>query len=258
VPGSAAAASPWAVPARVVLLVVGAVAIAWGGALLPGFWRQAALDRIATHIVHGEPFKLDALVALTPSLPAAGPAADCRAAAVRSAAIIRLRIAEATIAAGERSLIDDRMRALDDGLRRSLACAPADPFLWLALYWVEVARNGFTPDDLAYLRMSYRLGPNEGWIGLKRIRLALAIYGQLPPDLAEMTVREFVGLLDSGFYLEMAAVLTGPGWNVRDVLLPRLKDASEQFRRALARELYRGGYDVAVPGIERPDSRPWH
>jgi hypothetical protein len=242
---------------RASLLALAGAAIAWGVAALPTFWRQSALERTAAHVLAGDPFKPELLEALIPAVEAAEQADYCRPEATRSAAILRLRLAEQAVAEGERMSIDGRLAALRDSIRRSLACSPADPFLWVVLYWVESARNGFQPRYLDYLRLSYRLGPNEGWIGLKRNGLALAIFERLPPDIAELAISEFVGLLDTGFYPETAAILTGPGWRVRELLLPRLKDVNERYRQAFAREVYRQGYDVSVPGVPPRDTRPW-
>ena len=153
--------------------------------------------------------------------------------------------------------IDTQLSALRGSIFRSLACSPADPFLWVVLYWVEINRNGFQPRYLEYLRLSYQLGPNEGWIALKRNGYALAIFHQLPPDIADMAIAEFPRLLDSGFYAETVAILTGPGWRERGILVPRLKVVAERHRQAFARTLYKLGYDIQVPGIARTDPRPW-
>jgi hypothetical protein len=40
-------------------------------------------------------------------------------------------------------------------------------------------------------------------------------------------------------------------------LLSSIKDVPEEQRVSFARALYRLGYDVVVPGVSRPESRPW-
>jgi hypothetical protein len=243
---------------RAALIGLAGAAILWGVRVLPIFWDQSPLERTATTVVAGEPFKVELLDGLIPAVQAAEQADYCRPEAMHSAAVIRLRLAEQALADGERTAIDGRLSALDDSIHRSLACSPADPFLWVVLYWVESTRNGFQPEYLEYLRLSYRLGPNEGWIALKRNRFALALFDRLPTDISERAVSEFVGLLNTGFYPEAAAILTGPGWRVRELLLPRLKEVNDRYRQALSREVYRQGYDISIPGAEAPDPRPWH
>jgi hypothetical protein len=243
---------------RIVTAGFGAAAIAWGAYMLPLFWRQAPIERTATHVIAGDPFKIESLTALLPNVDTIERAEVCRPSAVRAAAIIRLRLAEDTISAGQRRKIDDALRSLRQSIRHSLGCSPADPFLWLVLFWVENSIDGFSPDHLGYLRMSYRLGPNEAWIALKRDRFALALYDQLPPDLAKMAIREFASLLNSGFFRDTAAIFIGVKPRVRNRLLPELKDVAEIHREEFYRRLYSEGYDVDVPGIKRSEPRPWH
>jgi hypothetical protein len=109
-----------------------------------------------------------------------------------------------------------------------------------------------------YLRMSYRLGPNEGWIALKRSWAALSVYPQLPPDIAGAAIDEFAGLLSTGLYSQAAAILEGPGWKTHDQLLDHIKSVSLRNRQALANIIYRDGYYAEVPGVPRPDPRPWN
>src|ERR1700722_6648721 len=243
------------VAARTPLVIFGCAAVAWGLYALPVFARQVPIERVATHVLAGDPFKAGVLAALMPQIEAAERTEPCSPAVIRSAAIIRTRIAEQAIIEGDE--IDTQLNALRGSIHRSLAFSPADPFLWVVLYWVEINRNGFQPDHLKYLRLSYKLGPDEGWIAIKRNGYALAIFHQLPPDIADMALAEFPRLLDSGFYGETIAILTGPGWRERDILLPRLKDVAERHRQAFDRALYKLGYDVTVPGVTRRDPRPW-
>ena len=247
-----------AAAARISLVLLGSASLAWGAYTLPEFWQQSSLARTARHIIAGYPFKPEVLSALMPEVEAVEQADDCRPAALRAAAIVRVRVAEQAVTNSDSTLIDAQLTALNDSIRRSLACSPADPFLWVVLYWVESTRNGFRPAYLQYLRLSYRLGPNEGWVAIKRNSLSLAVFEQLPPELAEMALAEFASLLDSGFYEDTVAILIGPGWHVRDRLLPRLKQVAERHRQAFARAVYSQGYNVTVPGIENPDPRPWN
>jgi hypothetical protein len=138
------------------------------------------------------------------------------------------------------------MSSLGTSVRGSLACLPADPLLWLVPFWHESARNGFKPQSIAYLRLSYRLGPNHGWVIWRRSHIAFAVFERSPPDLAEQVTNEFVTLVESGFYREALKILTVPAWQLRDVIA--------QF----AKLLYFSGYDVAMPGADPPELRPWH
>jgi hypothetical protein len=241
--------------ARILLAIIGCAAIAWGMYALPIFARQVPIERVAAHVLYGDPFKSGVLNALMPQVEEAERVESCNPAIMRSAAIIRTRMAEQAIVDGDD--IDTQLKALGGSIRRSLACSPADPFLWVVFYWVEINQNGLQPGYLQYLRLSYQSGPNEGWIALKRVGYALAIFQHLPPDLAQMVIAEFADLLDSGFDDAVIKIFEGPGWSQRAFLLPGLKNVSAIHREAFAKALYRDGYDVTVPGIAPRDPRPW-
>jgi hypothetical protein len=241
--------------ARILLVVLGCAGVAWGIKTLPAFARQAPIERVATHVIAGDQFKPEVLAAFLPQVEAAERDEVCRPTILRSAAIIRTRMAEQAIVNDQD--IDAQLSALTESIRRALVCSPADSFLWVVLSWVESTRNGFQPRYLDYLRLSYQLGPNEGWIALKRNGYAFAIFSQLPPDLKELAITEFASLLDSGFVDQTVAIFTGPGWSERNVILPRLKDVAERPKQAFATAVYKLGYDVNVPGTAHRDPRPW-
>src|SRR5262249_17455441 len=100
-----------------------------------------------------------------------------------------------------------------------------------------------------YLRMSYGLGPNEGWINLKRNPAAFAIFEQLPRDLGEKVIQEFVNLLKGGFHTQAADILAGPAWRLREQLLPRLREVDPFHLRAFAKVLDSKAINIAVPGV---------
>jgi hypothetical protein len=235
---------------RAFLLLFGSVAVFWGASVFPLFWFQSPIEGIAARIIDGHPFRVDALIGQVRKLDAIEQAARCRPAAVRSAAIIRLRILEEAFAAGERESIDSKMSSMRDSILRSLACSPADPFLWFVLHWAENTRLGFNSDNLKYLRLSYRWGPNEGWIAVKRNRFALSVFEALPEDLEQAVVKEFARLVTTGLHEEVIAILTSVGWPVREPLLAALKEVPERQRRALAERLYARGYDIEIPDVK--------
>jgi hypothetical protein len=241
---------------RIFIIVFGCTAVAWGLVTFPGSARQSSIESISNRIIAGESFKIQTLTAQIPIVDSIGKLAYCRPVVLRSAAIIRLRMVEAAASAREHS--DEHLKLLGHVIRSSLGCAPADPFLWLVLWQLENTQNGFTPDDLKYLRMSYRLGPNEGWIGLKRNRLTFAVADKLPVDLVDYAINEFVGLVQMGYYEQAAEIFTGPALRMREQILQRLQNIDERHRRAFADILYIKNYNGAVPGIERRGQRPWY
>ncbi len=112
-------------------------------------------------------------------------------------------------------------------------------------------------EDFGFLRMSYRVGPHEGWVAARRNTIAFDHFPELPQDLADAAITEFRDLVVSGYFNTAAKVLVGPGWPIHEMLLRRLEDAPVEARRQLALVANARGYDIEVPGVERPEPRPW-
>lgn len=243
--------------ARSFVIILGCIAVWWGIVEFPVFWRESSAESIADRIIAGDPFKVEILGRQLPIINSIETSAYCRPAAIRSVAIIQLRMVEAAASANDREYVDEHLKSLGNVIRSSLFCSPADSFLWLVLFWIENTQNGPIPAHLRYLRMSYQLGPNEGWIALKRNGVAFAIFQQLPPDLGESTINEFTALLETTFYEAAAVIFIGPAWPERELILSHLTRISDRDRQLFADALFRRGYDVNVSGVARQDLRPW-
>ena len=185
---------------RTVTCALGAVAAIWALYVFPIDWQQAGIARVAAHIIDGEAFKEGALSTLAPAHDVVRNEKWDRPSALRNIAIIRLRTLEEAISKGDQKSIDGLMQTLHAAISESLANSPADPFLWSVLFWLENAGYGFSKAHLKYLRMSYATGPNEGWVAIKRNRLALAIFPELTPQLKEDAIAEFSRLVDSAYF----------------------------------------------------------
>ena len=241
---------------RGLIILLGCFAIWWGWLVFPIFWQQSAGERIAKQIIAGATFRSDALSNQLSNLINSEKVGFCRPAALQSAAIIQLHKTEVTGNGAIKS--DGQGEVLDDAIRRSLACAPADPFLWLVLFVVEGVKNGLRPEYLKYLRMSYALGPQEGWILQRRNPVVIGELERLPPDLSENAVNEFMRLLTDRFYQHAVDIFCGTTALRRDIILPKLVRLPLGLREAFARSVYDCGLDVKVPGVElSAPRRPW-
>jgi hypothetical protein len=190
---------------RLVLISIGAFSIWWGLITFPVFWREARLDSVADRILEGEEFKPETLETVLSDADAAGQGPE-RAEFLRSAAVVQFKLVELAMEddnAGPSGPLLDR---LDAAARRSLAVAPADSYLWLALFFAKVMKGESAPLDFDYLRMSYQAGPHEGWVAVLRNYIALRYISDLPPDLAEAAVAEFKDLVASAYYQQAIEV----------------------------------------------------
>ena len=108
---------------RIFVAAFGCTAVIWGLVTLPIFWRQSTLERTAKRIINGEPFKFEALAGELPIIETIEKTAFCRPVALRSAAIIRLRIAE-------QGLSEDAKEKSDAQMNAAAECNPGVTFLF--------------------------------------------------------------------------------------------------------------------------------
>jgi hypothetical protein len=242
---------------RVATVSLGLAAVGWGSFAAPSAWRQASTAPLATKIVAGERFKPGILERSIERAKPDLPDGICQPVTLRTLAVVRLRLAEEAITAGDRRSIDQTQSDGEAALRLSLSCTPTDPFLWFALFWLQNSRRGLQEDNFRALRMSYRVGPNEGWVSLRRNRIAIAVYPGLPSDLKQAATDEFVQLVKSDLITDAADILAGPGRPVSSMLLARLQGIEEKKLRFLAMLLAAKGFDDAIPGLETSSRLPW-
>ena len=244
---------------RILIVALGCAGIIWGAATFPLFWQRSSIEQVALRIVNSEPYTRQTLASqLTDVSAPKWMRSYCTPAGVRAAAIVRIRMAELAMIDHDRLAIDDALLDAQDAIRRSLACGPADPFLWLGLFWITNARQGFDPRNLEYLRLSYETGPNEGWIAAIRSRIVLAMFAALPGDVKQMAIAEFLAFVKTGQMRIAADLLEGPGWQAHDILLDRTASLDQSSRTAFAKELYSRGYDnLSIPGVKQRSRVPW-
>jgi hypothetical protein len=237
-------------------LLTAAACAAWGWTVLPVFAQRYNVQRIAPQVISGLSFDIEFLNSVLPSAPNSTDL--CQASLLNAAAIVRLRLFESATANGERRLVSETMRSLRAAVDDALRCSPTQPYLWFLQYWLEVNENGFSNKAIDYLRMSYVLGPNEGWISAKRNGFSLAIFDQLPEDIAERVVPECVSLVRSGFYPQATANLAGPGWSKRETLVAALASIPEGRKDESSRHLRALGVYLDIPGLAPIERRPWN
>jgi hypothetical protein len=226
---------------RASALLVGLIGLVWGISKFSALREESTIKKIADRILVGDVYKYEILLKQASLVAPTQNPKPCRPVTVRSAAVIRLRLAEIsdTAALGP---APDRTNLAVDAIRQSLACSPADPFLWLALCALEPSA------PLEYLTASYRLGPNEGWIALKRNPVAFANFDELPEDLRGIVVQEFVRIVEMNTVDDAVKIFVGPAWDHRELILSQMDQVPLPQRQELQAALTRAGYDVLVPG----------
>jgi len=240
---------------RSMFALLGSAGVLWGAFTLPTFHSLVPKREVTARIMVDDRFKPGALARVQARLDAETTPRVQHPDAARANALVTLRASDEMMA-HEGSADADRAGEAETKVRASLTQNPADSFLWLLLYSTAMARGGFDEANIRFLKLSYGTGPLEGWIALRRNRLALAAFPMLSGPIQQSTISEFAALVESDFIEDAAISLTGVGWTQRETLLARLVQTDMISREALAKRLARDGVTVSVPGVEI-DERWW-
>jgi hypothetical protein len=108
-----------------IVVILGCIAVWWGIVELPVFWQESSTERIANRIIAGDPFKAEILARQLPIIDSIKRSAYCRPAALRSAAIIQVRMLEVSTSANAGNPRDEQLETLGNLIRSSLSCSPA-------------------------------------------------------------------------------------------------------------------------------------
>ena len=241
---------------RGLLLLGGLGSVLWSLSALPSFQATTPARDIVARIIADERFKPGALDDALVRLQVSPQPSILQPEWFQAQALMYLRTAEAAMQRENSEEADRAAELAENKVKAALFAIPSDSFLWLMLYSVETNRNGFTPATARFLDQSYARGPNEGWIALRRNRLALTILPLLDPAIQEKVVSEFANIVSSDFTESAAVNFTTVGWVHRDRLLSALESVDIISREAFAKQLARGGTKARVHGIEI-DERPW-
>ncbi|SHJ85609.1 hypothetical protein SAMN05444159_1698 [Bradyrhizobium lablabi] len=238
---------------RVLISAFAVCAIGWAISVLPFFFSEMAIARTADRVMLGDAFPLSTLDAVLQDGGGDAPK-RLRSATLAKVAIIQLRIAELTVSKMGAARAGRALTVAKQSILDALKESPSESFLWLSLVWLDTNQS----NQLRYLRQSYKYGPNEGWIAVRRIWFALKMFDQLPADLADCATAEFVDLIRSHQYSDAAEIIAGPGWPIRELLLKKTKDVDDVDRNVFAKFLREKGLDeLVVPNTEPAWNRPW-
>ncbi|MFT4115675.1 hypothetical protein [Bradyrhizobium sp.] len=217
--------------ARILGVSLGLLGVAWAASTFPVFRDEASLVVSAQHILSGEQYQTVQSNELGREL-AGKNISTLRSTTLSRAVVVRLKLDELESASQKEGYNPD-LDATSQLVGSALARDPADAFLWLTAYWLESVQ-GKTSADPRLLRMSYLLGPNEGWIATRRNPLAVRMFASLPPDVTDRVVAEFGSLVHSGLGQNAAGTLSGLDGPIREKLIGVLDaDTRGWFLRAL-------------------------
>lgn len=239
---------------RGALLALAFACLIWCSLAFPSFSVTAPAREASKKIVADARFKPGVLDDVLIRLRAAPQSFLLQPEVSEAKALIQLRTAEERMQRGGE--LDRDTASAEQELYSALSMAPTDSFLWMLLYSLKTTRDGFGPENIRYLDRSYLSGPNEGWVSLRRNRLALSIFPMMNEVQQNQVIAEFARIVDSDFIDDAEQNLTTGGWAYRDRLLASLREVDISSRQTLAKRLLNDGFKVVIPGVETGE-RPW-
>ena len=152
---------------------------------------------------------------------------------------MEMPLAEAALRSGAASEFDRRVRSLEARSRQVLSCTPRDSFVWLLAFNLEVLHGRLNEQSFNLLAMSYETSPNEAWISIRRIIVAMPLVLVAPEPIRQKILFEFQQLIRNGFEDDAARSYFTASGSVRSLLhtqieqldLPRQKKFSSALQR---------------------------
>ena len=118
--------------------------------------------------------------------------------------LLEIPLADAALRSGAVQEFDQRINSLEARAKRTLGCAPRDSLVWLLLFALENEHGLLDEHAFHLLAMSYDTSPNEAWIAVRRIVVAIPVVRFAPDPIQQKILTEFQNLIRRGFF-EMPA-----------------------------------------------------
>jgi hypothetical protein len=152
---------------------------------------------------------------------------------------MEMPLAEAALRSGAASEFDQHIQSLEARSKRVLSCTPRESFVWLLAFTLEVLHGQLNELSFNLLAMSYETSPNEAWISVRRIIVAMPLVLVAPEPVRRKILFEFQQLIRNGFEDDAARSYFTASASVRSLLqtqieqldLPRQKRFSDALQR---------------------------
>jgi hypothetical protein len=211
---------------RTLTAVVGCVGIAWGlWNVVPGEATDDFRD-IEARLLQFERFS-EATETRVLTNAAARDTSGCDSHAQHALLLMEIPLADAALRSGAVAPFNERTRSLE----------PRDGFVWLVLFGLQTAHGVLDEHTFALLAMSYQTSPNEAWIAVRRVLLAVPVMRSAPGPMQETILAEFQSLIANGFVDMPARAYQNASEAVRRDLQARVEQLDTSSQKYFAEAL---------------------
>ena len=212
---------------------VGCLGLAWGiSNVAPGETFDAFLGLEARLLRLETVSRTNAITTLNGA--AARDLNACDDHAQHALMLLEIPLADAALRSGAVQEFDQRMGSLEARARRTLGCAPRDSFVWLLLFGLETEHGLLDEHAFNLLAMSYDTSPNEAWIAVRRIVVAIPVVRFAPEPIQQKILTEFQNLIRRGFFEMPARSYLNASAPTRALLQSRVEELDPRRQKAFS------------------------
>jgi hypothetical protein len=221
---------------RTLTLAIGCLGLAWGVFALPRSEALGYLQDLESHLLHSEAFSQKAMT-LTLESQAFQRLSACDTHSQRAMLLMEMPLAEAALRSGAVSEFDQRIQSLETRSRRILTCSPRDSFVWLLAFDLEVLHGRLNEQSFKVLATSYETSPNEAWLSIRRLNVAMPLVLIAPDLVRKKILYEFQQLIRNGFLEEAARSFVNATGPVRTLLQTQVQELNPPRQEAFTAAL---------------------
>ena len=236
--GAASKTALGSIAQRTLTLAIGCLALVWGIFALPRSEAADDLRDIESRLVRSEAFSR---ASLTQTLEGqvSRDLSPCDTHSQKALLLMEMPLAEAALRSGAAAEFDRHIQSLETRSRKVLGCAPRESFVWLLAFDLEVLHGRLNEQSFDLLAMSYETSPNEAWISIRRIIVAMPLVLVAPEPVRQKILFEFQQLIRNGFVDDAARCYFSASSPIRSLLqaqieqfdLPRQKNFSDALQK---------------------------
>ena len=183
---------------RLLTLLVGCTGLFWGVSNIARADVSDGFRYAEGRLLQFETFSPAASKAMLKSV-SAQDLSPCDNHSQRALMLIEIPLADAALRSGAVQEFDQRIHSLESRARQTLACTPRDSFVWLLLFGMQTEHGILDEHTFDLLAMSYETAPNEAWIAIRRIVVAIPVLRVAPEPVQQKVLSEFETLIRRGF-----------------------------------------------------------
>jgi hypothetical protein len=223
---------------RALTVTIGCVALVWAISALPRSETADDLRDIESRLLRSETFSRASLTQTLDS-QISRDLSPCDTHSQRALLLMEMPLAEAALRSGAAADFDRHIQSLETRSRKVLGCAPRESFVWLVAFDLEVLHGRLDERSFDLLAMSYETSPNEAWISIRRIIVAMPLVLVAPESVRQKILFEFQQLIRNGFVDDAARCYFAASSPIRSLLqaqieqfdLPRQKNFSDALQK---------------------------